>query len=86
MSAGPDSPERPKKAGRRRTVYGVEFVTTEALSTLEHWLERNCQSTWSLGLEGMDEKREKKTVKILFDEEGDKLRFIAKFGRRQSPK
>ncbi len=67
----------------KRKIYGVEYSTTEALATLEDWLGANCQGKFSLGLEGMDEKREKKTVKILFHEESDKLRFIAKFARRR---
>ena len=67
----------------KRKIYGVEFSTTEALATLEDWLSANCQGKWSIGLEDMDEKREKKTVKILFHEEGDKLRFVAKFARRR---
>ena len=67
----------------KRKIYGVEYSTTEALTTLEDWLNANCQGKFSLGLEGMDEKREKKTVKILFHEEDDKLRFIAKFARRR---
>jgi hypothetical protein len=70
-------------AKTQRKIYGVEFSTTEALATLEDWLHANCQGQWSLGLESMDEKREKKTVKILFHEESDKLRFVAKFGRRR---
>lgn len=68
----------------KRKIYGVEFSTTEALATLEDWLGANCQGKWSIGLEDMDEKREKKTVKILFHEEGDKLRFVAKFARKKA--
>ena len=68
----------------KRKIYGVEFVTTEALATLDDWLAAHCQGQYSLGLESMDEKREKKTVKVLFHEEGDKLRFVAKFGRRKA--
>ena len=66
----------------KRKIYGVEFSTTEALTTLEDWLEANCLGKFSLGLESMDEKREKKTVKILFYDEGDKHRFVAKFAKR----
>ncbi|MEK7244862.1 MAG: hypothetical protein AAB223_02460 [Pseudomonadota bacterium] len=83
MSADQKSPDPPKKDARRRTVYGVEYVTADSLSNLEDWLDANCQGKWSLGLEGMDEKRVKKTVKILFEEEGDKQRFIATFARRR---
>lgn len=83
MSADQNPPDRIGKGARRRTVHGVEYVTTGSLSDLEDWLDNNCQGKWSLGLEGMDEKREKKTVKILFQEEGDKLRFIATFSRHR---
>ncbi len=70
-------------AKTRRKIYGVEFSTLGSLTTLEEWLEANCQGEYSFGLEAMDEKREKKTVKILFHEEADKTRFIVKFGRRR---
>lgn len=70
-------------AKTQRKIYGVEFATLGALSDLEDWLEAHCQGEYSLGLESMDEKREKKTVKILFSEEADKLRFVAKFGKRK---
>ena len=83
MSADQNPSDRPKKSARRRTVYGVEYVTADSLSNLENWLDNNCQGKWSLGLEGMDELRVKKTVKILFEEESDKLRFIATFSRHR---
>ena len=83
MSADQNPSNPPAKDPRRRTVYGVEYVTADSLSNLEDWLDANCQGKWSLGLEGMDEKRVKKTVKILFAVEDDKLRFIAKFAKRR---
>jgi hypothetical protein len=83
MSADQNSSDRPRKSARRRTVYGVEYVTADSLSSLETWLVNNCQGKWSLGLEDLDESRVKKTVKILFEEAGDKQRFIANFARRR---
>lgn len=83
MSTNQNPPGQPGKGARRRTVYGVEYVTAGSLIDLEDWLDANCQGKWSLGLEGMDEKRVKKTVKILFEEEGDKQRFIAHFAKRR---
>jgi hypothetical protein len=83
MCADISPPKQPRKNVRRRTIHGVEYVTSDSLSTLERWLDTNCQGEWSLGLEGMDEKRIKKTVKILFRDPNDKQMFIANFTRRR---
>lgn len=83
MSSDRNPSGPPKKSARRRTVYGVEYVTAGSLTDLEDWLDAYCQGKWSLGLEGMDELRVKKTVKILFEEEGDKQRFIAHFAKKR---
>ena len=83
MSADQNPSDPPKKDARRRFAYGVQYVTADSLTSLEDWLDANCQGKWSLALEDMDENRVKKTVKILFEEEGDKQRFIAQFARRR---
>ena len=84
MSTDQTPAEQTRKAGRR-PVFGVQYSTTESLGGLEDWLDGHCQGKWSMALEDIDEKNGKKTVKILFDEPGDKQRFIAHFARKKTP-
>lgn len=82
MSTDQPPSEQPKKGVRRQPIHGVEYVTADTIASLEKWLEANCRGKWSIGLADMDEKRVKKTVRILFAEAEDKQRFVANFARR----
>ncbi|MBM3565855.1 MAG: hypothetical protein FJX42_07070 [Alphaproteobacteria bacterium] len=75
----PAEPQERRASDRRRTIHGIEYVTTESLSSVQNWLEERCQGRWSLALEAMDSDRVKKTVRILFENPDDKQIFMANF-------
>jgi hypothetical protein len=69
-------------AGQRRLSYGVLFSTVGAVADVEDWLDESCAGDWSLSVEGMDDALIKKSLRIMFELETDKLRFINDFARR----
>jgi len=69
-------------AGQRRLSYGVLFSTVGAVADVEDWLDEHCAGDWSLSVEGMDDALIKKSLRIMFELEPDKLRFIDDFARR----
>ena len=75
------------EANRRRSIerrgmqFGVLFATTRAIWEIEEWLEQNCHGLWNVTLEGIDDNLEKKTIRILFMMEDDKMDFVRTFGR-----
>ncbi len=66
---------------RARMAFGVLFNTEGAVSDVEEWLDNSCEGEWSLIVEGMDEDLIKKSLKITFELEIDKLRFINEYAR-----
>jgi len=56
---------------------GVILSTEGAISDVENWLKDHCAGDWELALEDMDEDLVKKSLKILFEREEDKLLFTA---------
>ena len=74
--------DRRKGADRRGMRFGVLFKTTRSIEDIEDWLEDNCESLWSVTLEGIDEDLSSKTLRILFMDEADKIAFSRGFGGR----
>ncbi len=74
-------PNRRRSVERRGMQFGVLFTTTRAIWEIEEWLEDNCHGLWNLTLEGIDDNLEKKTIRILFMMEDDKLDFVRTFSR-----
>jgi len=66
---------------RARMSFGVLFNTEGAVSDVEDWLEDSCDGDWGLIVEGMDEDLIKKSLKITFELEADKIRFINDYAR-----
>jgi len=65
-----------RQGARRKLTCGVLYTTSGAVTEIEDWLEDNCQGDFSLGIEDMDDELIKKSLKILFELETDKQRFI----------
>lgn len=61
--------------------FGVLFSTAGAVADVEDWLDDNCAGDWSLSVEGMDDALIKKSLRIMFEQEADKIRFIDVFAR-----
>jgi hypothetical protein len=61
---------------------GVEFKTNGSIMELEEWLELNSEGKFTIGIEDIDDKRESKTLIIMFQFEQDKAKFLAKHSGR----
>lgn len=68
-------------SGRPTLSFGVLYSTEGAVADVEDWLDDNCDGDWSLTVEGMDESLVKKSLRIMFAQESDKVRFINDFAR-----
>ncbi|MEK9724282.1 MAG: hypothetical protein VW405_12495 [Rhodospirillaceae bacterium] len=73
-----DLTDAPRRSVKR---YGVLFATEGAVADVEDWLDDSCEGDWSLIVEGMDEDLIRKSLKITFELEADKLRFINEYAR-----
>lgn len=60
--------------------HGVVYRTNESLLKIEDWLDGNIAGKWSIGVEGLDDVLEKKTIKIVFREADDKRKFMVEYG------
>ncbi len=86
----PADPNRTVKANRRdlpggdqrRWTCGLIYKTFSSTTIVENWLESHATGQWVVALEDMDEKREGKTLKILFEHEQDKQAFATEFAKR----
>ena len=77
-------PKEVQSEGKQRPVslaFGVLFSTENAVSDVENWLEDYCEGQWRLVVEGIDDELIKKSLKITFELEADKLRFIGEYAR-----
>jgi hypothetical protein len=69
-------------SARTRTLTcGVLYSTVGAVADVEDWLDDNCKSDWSLVVEGMDDDLIKKSLRIMFEVDSDKVKFINDFAR-----
>lgn len=67
---------------QRRWTCGLIYKTHSSTTIVENWLESHATGEWVVALEDMDENREGKTLKILFEQEQDKKAFVAQFAGR----
>ena len=65
---------------KRSLGHGVVNRTNESLLKIEDWLDGNIVGKWSIGIEGLDDMRQKKTIKIVFREADDKRKFMVEYG------
>ncbi len=69
------------KPRRARLAFALLFSTQSAVSEVEAWLDDYCEGQWKLTVEGMDDELIKKSLKITFELEADKRRFIDDYAR-----
>ena len=81
MSKEAQFDERGAKPRRPRLAFALLFSTQGAVSEVETWLEDSCDGQWDLIVEGMDDDLIKKSLKITFELEADKRRFIDDYAR-----
>ncbi len=73
----PQKPKGPMTAEGQLT--GVEYRTTGSATEIEEWLEAHAIGKCIVGIEEFDEQTQVKTLKILFEREKDKARFLAEY-------
>lgn len=74
-------PER-RHTERRVMAYGVLLSTARSVASIEDWLEPNCEGDWTIVLDEIDDDDfGKKRLRIMFEFETDKQKFIAGFRR-----
>jgi len=71
----------PEDLRRVNMPYGVMFSTQGAVQDVEAWLDMSCDGEWSLTIDGMDETLVKKSLKIMFELEADKSRFVNDYAK-----
>ena len=81
MSKEAQFDERGDKPRRVRLAFALLFSTQAAVSEVETWLDDYCEGQWNLTVEGMDDELIKKSLKITFELEADKRRFIDDYAR-----
>ena len=81
MSKEAQFDERGDKPRRVRLAFPLLFSTQAAVSEVETWLDDYCEGQWNLTVEGMDDELIKKSLKITFELEADKRRFIDDYAR-----
>jgi hypothetical protein len=59
--------------------YGLIYSTNGAISDIEEWLEEFCVGKFQVALEDMDADLTKKSVRVMFENEADKMNFKAEY-------
>ena len=83
MSPDKNSSAQINDSGPRRVLHGVQYITSDPIASIENWLDMHCRGKWTIAIEDMDVGQAKKTLKILFEEPGDKQNFIANFAKKR---
>ena len=74
-----ETPERRLTGGHPEMNCGIIYRTTGGMTLIEDWLDEQCQGATSLVLTGLDDDMIKKSFKILFELENDKINFVENF-------
>ncbi|MDD9875938.1 MAG: hypothetical protein OXR84_00695 [Magnetovibrio sp.] len=61
--------------------YGVMIATADAVSLVEAWLDDHCDGAWNLEVEGLGDDLMKKELRISFELDADKTRFISDYAQ-----
>jgi hypothetical protein len=78
-AAGSGGDNRRQPGDRRDLPFGVLYSTSESIVFMEDWLDDNCKGRWKVSLEEMDEDLVRKSIRIEFEQIGDKQAFIERF-------
>ena len=78
-SDGEDQRERSDRrdADHRVLRYGLLYTMSRPIAEVEDWLETHCGGVWSVMLEDLDDGLERKTIRVLFEIESDKQKFMS---------
>lgn len=70
-----------RRTGEDRRDIGLEVTckTTGSIITIEDWLEDHCEEGWNVILQKIDEDMVQKHVKVMFESEVDRDRFLDKY-------
>lgn len=80
-TGAPPGGER-RQTDRRVLVYGILLSTARSVASIEAWLEPNCEGDWTIVLDEIDDgDLGRKHLRIMFELESDKQKFIAGFRR-----
>lgn len=76
----PDGEDQRQRHDRRSTErrvlrFGILYTMSRPMAEVEDWLENHCDGGWSVMLEDLDERLERKTIRVLFEDESDKRKF-----------
>ena len=55
----------------------VGYTMSRPIAEVEDWLETHCGGVWSVMLEDLDDGLERKTIRVLFEIESDKQKFMS---------
>jgi hypothetical protein len=75
--------ERRAGGDRRALAHGVAVTTPGPISRISDWLDEYCEGRFSVGLDAIDERLQKKRVRVMFELEQDKLKFMSKFAGKR---
>lgn len=70
-----------RQGDRRKMSCGVRFATTRSITLIEEFLDAECKGDWHVVLDGIDDDLIKKWVRLMFEFEEDKSRFLERFRR-----
>lgn len=56
---------------------GLKFKTSTSISTIEDWLDNNCEGEWDVDIEAISTALQQKSVAVYFENEADRDAFKA---------
>lgn len=73
-----DRRDSPDRRGMR---FGVIYKTVGSMTEIEDWLDDTCDGEWNLILQDMDDQLVQKTLRVMFELEEDKKKFVELYAR-----
>ncbi len=67
---------------RRKLTCGVLYTCYGAIGEVEDWLDDHCEGDVHLVIEGMDDDLVRKSLKIMFELQSDKTKFIDLYAKK----
>ena len=62
-------------------VHGVLYTCYGAIGEVEDWLDDHCEGEFHLVIEEIDDDLVRKSLKIMFENEADKIVFVEQFAK-----
>lgn len=73
--------DRREASDRRGMRFGVIYKTVGSMTEIEDWLDDTCDGEWNLILQDMDDQLIQKTLRVMFEFEEDKKKFVELYAR-----